>query len=288
MIITRVIGGLGNQLFQYAVGRQLAEILGVELKLDVSGFKTYKLRAYSLDSFNIKQNLASPEEIARLTVRSLISRALLRLKGKKAGLLKTHIVEKKQFRFDPEVLMQPDGGYLDGYWQTEKYFKNIEGLVREVCTLRNAPAGKDLEIAAQMASCESVSLHIRRGDYVSNPQVYQACGVCPLSYYTAAVDEVSKSVRAPHFFIFSDDIEWCKKNLSIPFPVTFVGHNGPDKDYEDLRLISLCRHQIIANSSFSWWGAWLNPNPQKKVIAPKQWFKDRDTRDLIPEGWLRL
>ena len=290
MIIARIIGGLGNQLFQYAVGRHLAKILGVDLKLDVSGFNTYKLHAYSLAPFNVKQVFSTAKENARMTGRGLglCSRALLRITGQRDKFLRTHIAEAKQFYFDPAILTLPDGVYLDGYWQTEKYFLGIQDIIHEEFALKSAPAGRDLELAEQISSCESVSLHVRRGDYVTNSQTYKACGVCPLAYYEGAVKWLSESVRSPQFFVFSDDIEWSRKNLSMPFPVTFVSHNGPDKNYEDLRLMSLCKHQIIANSSFSWWGAWLNRNPGKKVVAPKHWFKTRETIDLIPAGWMRI
>ena len=137
---------------------------------------------------------------------------------------------------------------------------------------------------------EAVSMHIRRSDYVSGPYVHNRFYLCPLSYYYAAIEILRKSLSYPDFFVFSDDIQWVKENLRLEYPTRYVDHNGPERDYEDLRLMSLCKHHVIANSTFSWWGAWLSTNPEKIVIAPQHWFKDakRCTKDLIPGTWIRL
>ena len=146
--------------------------------------------------------------------------------------------------------------------------------------------------AASLAirACESVSVHIRRGDYLSNPAFYRFHGVCAVEYYEAAVGHLAGAVENPCFFLFSDDLDWARRNLRLDYPVTYVDHNGEDKDYEDLRLMSQCKHHIIANSSFSWWAAWLCANPGKIVIAPRKWFNDPniDTADIIPASWRRI
>ena len=136
----------------------------------------------------------------------------------------------------------------------------------------------------------SVSIHVRRGDYLTNPVTFQTHGLCDIDYYKKAIDEILDLVDKPHFFIFSDDQSWAKSNIIFGAPTDYVMHNNSLKNYEDLRLMSYCRHHIIANSSFSWWGAWLGNNPEKIVIAPKKWFNDPkiDTTDLIPDTWLRL
>ena len=136
----------------------------------------------------------------------------------------------------------------------------------------------------------SISLHVRRADYVTNPQANQFHGVSSMEYYNKAIHKIKSIISEPHFFIFSDDITWAKQNMIIDCPTTFVSHNGPDKNYDDLRLMSFCKHHIIANSSFSWWGAWLAMNKNKVVIAPTRWFNspDRNTKDVIPENWFSI
>lgn len=290
MIIVRLKGGLGNQLFQYALGRHLAEIHKSVLKIDISFFETYELHTYSLWPFNIQENIASPDEVLTLPARriGIVERAATRLLRRPPKLASTHIQEK-YFHFDPEILNLPDGVYLDGYWQSEKYFADIFEILQKEYTVKTLPAGKDKELAGRILSCESVSLHIRRGSYLLPP--YNAFhGTCSLNYYLRCVEYLTQYVKHPHFFIFSDEPPWAYDNLKFPYPTTYVDHNDADKDYEELRLMSLCKYQIIANSTFSWWGAWLNANPEKIVLVPERWFNDStvDTKDLIPESWVKI
>lgn len=294
MIIVRLIGGLGNQLYQYAVARHIAERRRAILKIDISGFETFKLFKYSLWAFNIHENFASPEEVAALGgPKGGIAERVVKEVLRKLELVKpppTYIREKKLFHFDADILNLPDGIYLEGSWQSEKYFTDIAGIIRQEFTVKTPPAGRDSELAEQMASCASVSLHIRRGDRVFDPRANKIHGTCDLDYYFGCVERLVQMVKNPHFFIFSDDPEWAGDNLKLSYPMTLVDHNGPDKNYEDLRLMSQCKHNIIANSSFSWWGAWLNQNPGKIVLAPKRWLKrgDYDTKDLVPDKWIEV
>lgn len=135
-----------------------------------------------------------------------------------------------------------------------------------------------------------MSLHVRRGDYVSDARTHATLGVCSLDYYRAAVRYIADHVEAPEFFVFSDDIAWAQANLELGHPCHYVDHNRGAESYNDMRLMSLCRHHIIANSSFSWWGAWLNPRADKVVVAPARWFAggNRVVDDLFPPGWVRL
>ncbi len=180
--------------------------------------------------------------------------------------------------------------YLQGYWQSEKYFKDIEKIIRDDFTFSEEPDYQNKQMADTIKCCEAVSLHVRRGDYVSNPVTTEYHGICSEDYYRRAVREVERYCKNPQFFVFSDDPSWAKENLETGYPTTIIDFNGSEKDYEDLRLMSLCQHHIIANSSFSWWGAWLSWNPQKIVIAPKKWFNrpEINTQDLIPESWIRI
>jgi len=286
MVVTRLMGGLGNQMFQYAAGRRLAFMLDTELKLDNSWFDGSNERVYSLAYFNIQECMATQEEVSTLNPRN--SGILEKLVKKLRGVKSTYFHEK-YFHFDPELLALPDGIYLDGYWQSEKYFIDIENILRQEFTIKFPQSGANRLLADQIADCESVSLHIRRGDYVSSPTTGKVHGVCRLDYYDRCVEQLVRNVDKPHFFIFSDEPEWARKNINITYPTVIVDHNKSDS-YEDLRLMSQCKYHIIANSSFSWWAAWLDNKNSKVVFGPKQWFKSAEinTKDLIPDSWIQL
>ncbi|MFA5393584.1 MAG: alpha-1,2-fucosyltransferase [Candidatus Ratteibacteria bacterium] len=296
MIIVRLKGGLGNQLFQYAVGRHLAEIHKSVLKIDISLFKTYKPHPYSLRPFNIREIIASSDEVLSLTAQKwgIVKRAARRLLRRPSKLSKTHIQEK-QFHFDPEILNLPDGVYLDGYWQSEKYFAGISDIIRREFTIKIKPDAENERTMAFISNVNAVSLHVRRANYVSEASAAGRHGTCSIAYYQQAVEIIAQKVSSPHFFVFSDDISWAKENITLRYPTVFISHNSPaNKDFEDLRLMAKCSHHITANSTFSWWGAWLNKKPDKIVIVPKKWFKkwyrdeNTDTKDLIPGGWIRI
>jgi len=309
MIIVKLIGGLGNQMFQYAAGRSLAHYLNTEFKLDISAFEHYPDRFYALGNFRIQENFASPKDIYYLSGRpkTTSQKLLHRTNGvltsffSKFGIEafrfkqrnsthQPHLFIEPHFHFDQNFLNLQDNVYLDGYWQSERYFKDIEEIISKEFTVKEPLAGKNLELGNKIHSCESVSLHIRRGDYVSDPKMAKIHGVSPLEYYYTAIQNLTDHLTDPHFFIFSDDPKWVDNNLHIPHPFTLVYHNGPEAAHEDLRLMSFCKNHIIANSSFSWWGAWLSPNSDKIVITPKRWFNSDGykTKDLIPDGWIRI
>jgi hypothetical protein len=190
--------------------------------------------------------------------------------------------------YNPDILKTPKSVYLVGYWQSEQYFKDIESLLRREFTFKTAPDAKNAHPVALIQSVQAVSVHIRRGDYVANPHTHEFHGSVSLEYYHIAADKIAQAVTDPHFFVFSDEPEWAQEHLKLNYPTTFMAVSGQGKDYEDLRLMSLCKHHIIANSSFSWWGAWLSINPNKVVFAPTRWFNQLDARDLIPETWHKL
>lgn len=291
MIIVRIIGGLGNQMFQYATGRQLAATHNTILKLDISDFKDYNLHDYGLSVFNMRELFATPKEIKlfKKTESSALKKKLEKLLRCPSKLGITHIREN-QYHFDPKILTMPDSVYLDGYWQSERYFSNIADIIRAEFTVKLPQTGRNMELARQIISCESVSLHVRRGDYVTDEKTNTIHGTCDLAYYERCIEHLAQKVHHPCFFIFSDDPDWTEQNLKITHPATFVVHNGPKKNYEDLRLMSQCRHHIIANSSFSWWGAWLGQYPDKLVLSPQKWFNEKsfNTKDLIPSTWQQL
>ncbi len=286
MIVVKIIGGLGNQLFQYAVARHIAQKHNSDLILDISAFTKYKLRNYSLYHFNINGKVDESTFI-NIKNKSKFLKFMNRIFLRKPAL--TYVGEKN-FHFDDTILCLPDNIYLDGYWQSEKYFKGIEAIIREEFAIKTCSDKTNMDIASQIQDCSAVSLHIRRGDYISNSTTQAFHGVCTLDYYKNAVTEIASKSNNPVFYIFSDDIEWARNNIKLDFPTVFIGHNGPEKDYEDLRLMSLCKNHIIANSTFSWWGAWLSSYSDKIVCAPKRWFavESQNARDILPPSWIKL
>jgi hypothetical protein len=287
MIIVSLCGGLGNQLFQYAVARRLAHVRDVELVTDLSWYDTVidnvTPRKYELSQYQIQARAMSASEIFS---RALFTHRILKRLPLPRRL---KLIREKSFSFDPRILTLPDNIYLDGYWQSHKYFEDIRDILLKELTPIEPPSTLDEVVAAKIAGANAVSIHVRRGDYVSLASAAQMHGLCSLDYYKSAVSQIQRQVQEPTFFIFSDDPEWTSANLHFDSPTVYVNHNGPDKAFQDLRLMSLCQHQIIANSSFSWWGAWLNRNPGKIVIAPKKWFTNRsDTQDLYPPAWAKI
>lgn len=292
MIIVKLLGGLGNQMFQFATGRAVAHRLNAELLLDVSAFTHYDLRRYELDSWAIRARPATPEELTRAGVsqaRPTLVRRLMNLAG--VGLPMNRFQEAS-FAYDPRILDVKDPAYLDGYFQSSRYFSDVANELRAEFVLGAPVDEKNARVRDQIAAVgtSAVSLHIRRGDYVTNAHTAQYHGVCSLEYYRRAVAHIAQRCETPKFFVFSDDLEWVRDNLKIDHEMVLVDANGPNSGAWDMALMMACRHHIIANSSFSWWGAWLNPHSDKIIVAPQQWFSGatHDTRDLVPADWVRL
>ena len=251
MIISYLRGGLGNQLFQYAAGRRLAHKLNTELKLDVSYFDVIKLRPYVLNFFNITAAIATPEEIARV---------------KNSGGIR-----EEESRFMPEVLDYPDNVWLYGYWTNEKYFADIRDILLKEFTLRNplSAAARRWREKILAAEC-SVSLHVRHGDYAYNPNHLsnmKSYANLPIEYHYKCLDLLKQQFDNLTAFVFSDNPQWCKKNIRSDVPVEYVSGGGVN-DIEEFYLMSLCKHNIRTTSTFSWWAAYLNQNPDKKVFTP--------------------
>lgn len=293
MIIVKLKGGIGNQMFQYAAGRRLAIKHKTFLKLDLtfledrSPQENFTYRTYELDVFNIQCNITSQTEINRFF---LIGINIFNYFKRKLKII--NVITESNLDSYEDLKSVPDNSYLDGYWQSENFFKDIKEIIRSDFTPKLETTAVNQELAKQISSCNSVSLHIRRGDYISNTHINKFHGVLKLEYYQKAVETIVDSIKNPQFFIFSDDPNWANGHLNLDFPITYITHNVAEKSFEDIRLMSLCKHNIIANSSFSWWGAWLNENPEKIIIAPERWFadveKNKEAKDLIPEIWLRL
>lgn len=277
MITVKLKGGLGNQMFQYALGRALSLKHNVPLSLDLGYLLDHTPRAgftfrdYALDVFALSVKLLKEKEI----LMHKIIRKIIPRKGK-----------EKSFAFDPTILLLKDGVYLDGYWQSEKYFSGIADVIRKDFTLKKLLPEKYQIIKNDIEQTASVSMHIRRGDYVNNA----FHPTLDMDYYKSALAYISEKTIVEKVYIFSDDMAWCKEHVVLDVPTVFVNEEYAGKyDEGHMMLMSACKHFIIANSSFSWWAAWLSENKDKIVVAPKKWFNDdTNTDDLIPEHWIRM
>jgi hypothetical protein len=290
MVIVQLKGGLGNQLFQYAAARSLSEKQHSRVMLDLNIYNRKRLKShefYALKHFNINADFADNSDIELFYSNRIfkkIQRKVMRLTG--MGEIK-QIYEKELFVFNPKVLTYNNNVYLRGYWQSEKYFKNIENIIKTELSLKDSLTQKTLEFSKEITSKKNtVSLHIRRGDYVTDIKTYNTLGLCSLDYYRRCVLLLGKELGDLNIYVFSDDPGWAEENLVFDYPLYFVNHSDANHSYEDMYLMSLCEHNIIANSSFSWWGAWLNKNKDKKVFAPRKWtVSAKIYPDIIPEGW---
>jgi hypothetical protein len=276
-VTVRLRGGLGNQLFQYALGRALAEKDRRELFLDDLALRVPRPlatpRTYGLHAFEIRARCLS--EVP-------------------AGAAAPVRVVQMRRGFNPYVLSPRAAAhlYLEGFWQDERYFRHLEGPIRRELRFKPGPWSDSPWNAALARTPEPVCVHVRRQDYVTGRGGGFRLGFCGIEYYADAIQTLAERVGEPHFFVFSDDLPWCERFLDFGGrPYTFVRHQenagGPQLD---LRLMTLCRHFIISNSSFSWWGAWLGSAPDKLVIAPRIWFRDipEDSAAMTPPEWLRL
>ena len=305
MIIVRLAGGMGNQMFQYALGRHLAIKNDTELKLDLSFLldrtpkRGFVFRDYALNVFNIQAELAQISEVRKFVVPPQDKEKLVyRLKHKlRISPKLSHRVFRQPRcpglsgfpdpRFAEQALSICDNSYLIGFWQSEKYFLDIEETIRRDFTFNFELDYETKKMLETIESSSSVCVWVRRKEYVGHPMF----DTCDTEYFHRGILRIAREIKDPHFFIFSDDLEWCQNNLRTQYPLTFVSHKYAGKQYECyFRLMCSCRHFVIANSTYGWWAAWLSKNPNKIVIAPKKWFgdKSRDTTDVVPETWIRI
>lgn len=274
VVTARVIGGLGNQLFIYAAARALAVRNGVALELDtISGYTADEYgRTYDLQHFQIKATQASgwhcfadeSGERRRYWTR--------KINGFLPFRCRRYIRQDRPFEHRLVKLRVSGRLYIEGYWQDEKYFKDVASLIRMELQPQASPSADNLVLAQKMASVDSVCLHARRHQYEFK---------LPPVYYSEAIRRIKTLVPNAHFFCFSDDVGWVRENIVADSPLTIVSEDGKNKNCDDLWLMTQCKHYIIANSTFSWWGAWLNPDPNKIVLAPSRWGYET----AIPEAW---
>ncbi len=290
-IIVGLKGGLGNQLFQFAYGKYLSLQNRCIMKLDKSLYMYYKLHKYGLEPFNIYEEFAKKTEVPRQYLTN--NRILRKIHTVIDPIISNAIIIKeKTLSYDPNLLNQSrDVIYLDGYWQSERYFEPISDIIKKSLILRHEVREEpSFSILQKIKETNSVCIHIRRGSYILAK--YQAIhGLTSFEYYDKAIKLMDKRVKSAEYFIFSDDTKWIMQNFkSLANSTIIVG--TPENDFIDLFLMSQCKHNIIANSTFSWWGAWLNSHPDKIVVAPMNWYHNIEmnntTKDLIPNSWIRL
>lgn len=273
MVIVKIKGGLGNQLFQFALCRKL-EALGREVRIDTGLFER-KIETRELSELAGNFQAAPMQDVKRLCDYKTTPFAYLR---RGLGLRKrTEIKEQNEFM---EEVFRVTDAYLDGYWQNEDYFRDIRD---DILNFVRFPDPKEDGLSAEICSGETVSVHIRRGDYLQNEKMYG--NICTEEYYKKAIERVNNIISHPVFYFFSDDIEWVKQRFQGK-AYRFI-ENTDQKPERDLLLMSRCRHNIIANSSYSWWGAWLNQNTKKTVIAPARWRNDSCYNPACKE-WIKI
>lgn len=287
-VVVRMSGGLGNQLFQYACARSMADRLGTELLLDLSAYGRQPAsetpRAFGLDVFRVRYRAASEEDLRPFAQH--FGNRWRRWSARFSG--STQLLAQTGYGFDVRAEQAGPGTYLIGHWQSERYFSANADRIRADLAPVEPFDSNDEALIRRMSGSTSVSVHVRRGDYVTNPVTSAHHPTCGPEYYLRSSEHVLRSHPDARFFVFSDDIPWAKEHLHFAAPVEFI--DGPDRPaHKDMLLMSRCKHHIIANSSFSWWGAWLNADPLKMLVAPRVWYHDPaiDSRDLLPPNWIR-
>jgi len=284
MVIVSVLGGLGNQMFQYALYLRLCEIYEC-VKLDISRFEKYKLHnGYELERvFGVTPDYAKYSDVKHMSL-SRKNPYITRIYKYVFKKRKYEYLEKETHIYDENVFKQSDHVYYCGYWQNEKYFINIREKLLNEYKFKHVLSVKNVNLKLMIEDSDSVSVHVRRGDYMKQKRLQ---GICDLVYYKNAFEEIEKRIINPKYFIFSDDIKWCAEQFKEKKCV-FVDWNNNDLSYLDMQMMSICKHNIIANSSFSWWAAWLNKNMNKIVVAPAMWVVGLKNTDIIPMSWVKI
>ncbi len=290
-VVVRIEGGLGNQLFQYAAARSLADRLQSGLLLDVRGMAENGDRPYQLDLYRIRAEIADGQMLDALPPWRSSRRARIRqfLSFLMPSVVHSPVFWSRSFAYDERIERLQHPVYMVGYWQTERYFAwNRKQLLQDLTLLPGKTV--DADWLQKIRNSNSVSMHVRRGDYVSSLFAAQHHGTCDMAYYQQAIASLVQQQPDIEVFVFSDEPQWASDNLRLPVPTHIVDGNSPEYGYLDLELMLNCRHHVLANSSFSWWGAWLCMHKGQLVYAPDRWFAnpDIDSSDIVPARWQRL
>jgi hypothetical protein len=288
-----IYGGLGNQMFQYAFCKAL-NLRGHESKILFTNFFYHRHHnGFDLCSA-FKLKLDFPSKL----YKALLDNGQMLYNNKKSKYLLEEIItryhkkkyklyqEKEEFFFDENVFHQTSS-FMVGTWQSEKYFADIKEFIKEDFIFIPPKDKKNKELSKEILDCNSVSIHVRRGDYLDPRWAASHQVINDKTYYSNAINYVNNKIKNPRFYIFSDDISWVVQNLSVPNSV-IISHNKGKNSYFDMYLMSLCKHNIISNSTFSWWGAWLNNNETKIVTIPYRWLNTKDCKELYPANWIKI
>jgi hypothetical protein len=266
MKVVKFLGGLGNQLFQYAFFRALQQTFP-KVKADLSGYVSYgRHNGFELErifGINLPELTSFQRRLFNWEDRRWLQRKLRRICGTK----RAYYEEKQLFGYDGAIFRDPKHRYYWGYWQHIGYIEPVAERLRTDLRFPAFTDAKNIGLAATLIDGNTVSVHVRRGDYLGDPLLG---GFCDAGYYQRAMAHIEQHVEHPSFIFFSDDIPWCRQTFPVANAV-FVDWNTGLESFRDMQLMSLCKHHIIANSSFSWWGAWLNTNPDKIVVSPDRW-----------------
>lgn len=294
MVIVNLKGGLGNQMFQYAMGRRYAHLSNQVMKLDLGFLRNINhqsnvtIRDYELSAFNIQEDFANEYEIKKYknTATQILNKLFPHFRT-------NPYVKEKYFHFDPSILSLMGGRYFDGHWMSEKYFSDIEPIIRAEFTFKTKMIDKAKFLHTQILNSNSICVQVRRGDYVTNPDVAKIHQTTSLDYFERGVTQIKSILENPVFFVFSDDSKWCEENMKWLENAHFIereleGEGARNSDY--LQLMTACKHFVISNSTFAWWAAWLSVSPGKLVVAPMNWFNKREiiTRDIYPSNWIKI
>jgi hypothetical protein len=284
LIIVNINGGLGNQLFQYAYAKSLQQ-KGYEVKIDKDSTFLY---GYFLDRFLIDIEMATEEELSQYKFSNIMTKL-----KRKIGLTNHNFIKEPKLSFSNKLLSPKNNSYIQGYFQSEKYFFQIRDTLLSQISLKKSLSSYGINIQKKISACNiSCSIHIRRSDYLSSTAANKVHGTLDINYYKKSIKLLEKRFsKNIHFFLFSDDVDWVIDNLKIKNSTYIVDDFNRDPN-EDMFLMSLCNHHIIANSTFGWWGAWLNTNPNKMVVAPRRWFLDeklhRESVDILCNDWVKI
>lgn len=293
------MGGLGNQMFQYAAANAVAKRNNTALKIDTTILEENKKnphyivthRDLDLDIFSLNLELANENEIIYFNGKKynnlagkIYNRVIFRFRKK-------NLIIEKGRSFNESVLKLGDNKCLVGAWQSEKYFSDTKEETRKMFAFREPVMDVSASLIREIHNCDSICLNVRRGDYVTSPIYSKTLGALGVEYYCRGIRYFLNKISNPKVFVFSDDLEWCKNQLHLDVPMEIVGHQHAGKKFGNyLQLMKSCKYFVIPNSSFGWWGAWLSDNPGKEVVAPEKWYKDvsYQNKDLIPESWIKL
>lgn len=292
MLITNLKAGLGNQMFQYAFGRKLSIANKIELKLDKTSYDRDKFRTYGLSMFKVEENFASFNQVKKLKYPYGVFSKIWRLFKAKAFRDYHSGWEPKTVDKVNRLLAQNKDVYLDGYWQSYKYFQDIKDVLVKDFSLKVSLEQTHPELMTKINLTESVAISVRRTDYLS-PVNLKNIGVCSADYYKKAIDLITSKIKDPTFFVITDDLEWTKANIITNCPTVWVSElrkDGSLNHIQEMMIMSKCKHGIIANSTFSWWPTWLNDNPGQIIIAPDIWANNYRIKidDIIPPTWIKL